>query len=89
MILAPPNLLFLKLIFNCFSCAELDRPGHLGGRPGAQRPFDRRREAPGPAARPASGAGRQHGQSVLHRRTQRPSSREGKFMDFLFLTVGW
>ena len=89
MILALPNLIFSFLISNCFSCAELDRPGHLGGRPGAQRPFDRRRETPGPVARPASGAGRQHGQPVLHSRPQRPSSREGKLMDFFYLTVGW
>ena len=82
MILALSNLIFSFLIPNCFSCAELDRPGHLGGRQGAQRPVDRWREASGPAARPASGAGRFHGQPVLYREPQRSPSREGKFMNF-------
>ena len=84
-----PSQPFIPQInFQLFSCAELDRPGDLGGRPGAQRAPGWGRQAPGPSTCSSSGAGRFPGQPVLHCQPGRPSSREGKYMDFFISKMG-
>ncbi len=88
MILALPNFIFSFLIGNCFSCAELDWPGHLGGRAWAEWAAGWRRQASGSAPRSDPGTGYQHGQPVLHCRPERTPSREGKFMEFFCNSMG-
>jgi hypothetical protein len=77
----PSQFYFLILIFNCFLVqSSIDQAIWEGGRElndrltGGVKPLDPLRAPPQP---------------VFHSRPQRPSSREGKFMDFIILTVGW